>query len=102
MKNSPTLEVIASPVAIFILLRKRKHFKRCARTNSLSAAGQAQKRSNLTFQAWVAIFTLRRMNTLSAAGKEPKTRTGHVRLQKRYFGDSCGSGRSLIKFVPFV
>ena len=30
VKNSPTLEVIASPVAIFILLRKRKHFKRCA------------------------------------------------------------------------
>ena len=102
MKNSPTLEVIASPVAIFILLRKRKHFKRCAAQTVYQQLAKPKKRSNLTFQAWVAIFTLRRMNTLSAAGKEPKTRTGHVRLRKRHFGDSCGSGRSLIKFVPFV
>ena len=28
--NYSTLEVIASPVANFILLHKRKHFKRCA------------------------------------------------------------------------
>ena len=71
------------PGCYFYLAPQEETFEALRRTNSLSAAGQAQKRSNLTFQAWVAIFTLRRMNTLSAAGKEPKTRTGHVRLQKK-------------------
>ena len=76
MTNSPSLEVIASPVANFILLHKR---------NILSVAPHEQfyhsswpspkkepKNKIYTFQAWVAIFTWCRMNTFSAAVKEPK------------------------------
>ena len=76
MTNSPSLEVIASPVANFILLHKRKHFKRCAaRTvyhSSWPRPKKEPKNKIYTFQAWVAIFTWCRMNTFSAAGKEPK------------------------------
>ena len=76
MTNSPSLEVIASPVA---------NLSCSIRGNILSVAPQEQfhhsswpspkkepKNKIYTFQAWVAIFTWCRMNTFSAAGKEPK------------------------------
>ena len=62
--NSPTLEVIASPVANFIVLRKRKlkhqpsgaFLKATNGKISAFAAGLAQNGQIYTFQAWVAIF----------------------------------------------
>ena len=88
--NSPTLEVIASPVASFIVLRKRKlkhqpsgaFFKSNKWQDLCVCSWSSPRRSQMArsthFKLGWPFFTLRHMNELSAAGQAQKGATDQI------------------------
>ena len=84
MTNSPSLEVIASPVANFILLHKRKHFKQLAKPK------KGAKEQDLHISSLGGHFYMVPYEHFLSGCKGAK---------RPHVGDSPGSCRSLIKFV---